>query len=97
MTSSVRKVRKESVRTKAGTTHEHIIGVLTVADVFYSNKDVVDSIALSNEWFTDVEGEPKAKIRPLTYCPIDDCYHTPYITADADSSRKNNLENLPRG
>ena len=48
-------------------------------------------------WITDVEGEPKAKIRPLTYCPIADCYHKPYITTDADSSRKNNLENLPRG
>jgi Protein of unknown function (DUF3892) len=97
MTYYVKKVRKESVRTNSGGIHEHIVGVLTAANTYYSNKDVVDSIGASNDWFTDVEGEPKAKIRPLSYCPVSDCYHKPYITTDADSSRRNNLENLPRG
>ena len=96
MTYYVKKVRKESVRTNAGV-HEHIVGVLTAAGIYYSNKEVVDSISAFNEWFTDVEGEPKAKIRSLSYCPAVGCLHTPYITTEADSSRRNNLENLPRG
>jgi hypothetical protein len=96
MTYYVKKVRKESVRTNGGT-HEHIVGVLPGAGNYYSNQEVVDSIAASNEWLTDAEGEPKAKIRQLGYCPVTDCYHKPYLTTDADSSRRNNLENLPRG
>jgi len=97
MTYYVRKVRKESVRTKNGSTHEHIVGVVTTSNSYYTNKEVVDSIAASSDWFTDVEGEPKATIRPLRFCPAADCLHQPYLTTDADRSRRNNLENLPRG
>jgi hypothetical protein len=91
----VKKVRKESVRSASGV-HEHIIGVVTNGS-FYTNKQVVDSIEAKNDWFTDVEGQPKAKIRPLGYCPKSDCRHKPYLTTDPDHTTRNNLENLPTG
>ncbi|WP_081427017.1 DUF3892 domain-containing protein [Sorangium cellulosum] len=93
----VTKVRKQSVTNKDGSTHEHIIGVVTKIGIFYTNKEVVDSLDENNEWYTEVEKEPKAKINKKGYCPKSDCYHNPYLTTDPDHTTKNNLENLPRG
>ncbi|MFZ5479079.1 MAG: DUF3892 domain-containing protein [Myxococcota bacterium] len=91
-----KKVRKE----KAGSgnnSHEHIVGVLTGDGVFHSNKAVTDSIDNGNDWYTEVSGEPKAKIRKVSYCPQSACLHSPYLTTHPDHTEKNNLENLPRG
>lgn len=95
-TYNVTKVRKEKV-TIEGSSHEHIIGVVTDAGNYCTNKSVVDSINAGNTWQTSVPGEPKAKIREQTYCPKASCFHKPYLTTYPDHSEKNNLENLPRG
>ncbi len=97
MATYLTKMRKETVRNNAGSSHEHIIGVITNPGAYYTNLDVVDSITALGDWYTSVEGQPKAKIRPLAYCPKADCYHKPYLTTDPDHTVKNNLENLPRG
>jgi hypothetical protein len=96
-TFHVKKVRKETVRTTSGATHEHIVGVVTSGGTFYTNQQVTSSLEAKNEWLTDVEGQPKAKIRPLAYCPKSDCYHKPYITTEPDHNTRNNLDNLPPG
>jgi hypothetical protein len=93
----VTRVRKESARVSSGASHEHIIGVITNAGTYHTNKQVVDSLAVRNEWYTSVEGQPKAKIREMAYCPKTDCFHKPYLTTDPDHSTRNNLENLPAG
>ena len=87
----VTKVRKEKSEH-----HEHIIGVITSANIYYTNQEVVTSIKGGNTWQTSVPGEPKATIKEMAYCPHPACYHKPYLTTEADSSKKNNLENLPR-
>ena len=88
----VTRVRKESVRD-----HEHIIGVVTRANIYYTNQEVHTSIDGGNTWETYVPGEPQARIKKLAYCPHPSCYHKPYLTTAPDHSKKNNLENLPRG
>ena len=77
--------------------HNHIIGVITRDNVFYENGAVVSSINRGDSWYTEVPGAPNARIKPLQYCPAAACYHSPYLTTDADPSAKNNLENLPPG
>jgi hypothetical protein len=94
MTYNVNKVRKHQAENG---NHQHIIGVLTTAGVYYSNKEVNESMNAGNEWFTDVTGQPKAKIKPLTYCPNSTCHHKPYLTTGPDHTDKNNLESLPPG
>jgi hypothetical protein len=91
----VTRVRKETTTGKDA--HEHIIGVVTNDNIYYTNLEVVNSIHAGNEWYTLVQGEPLAKIKELTYCPHAACYHKPYLTTHPDHTTRNNLENLPRG
>lgn len=94
----VTKVRKEDATGSDGKTHEHIVGVITSSGDFHENQKVVDSIDAGNEWYTQVSGEPDAKIKKLARCSrASGCSHKPYLTTDPDHTKNNNLENLPRG
>jgi len=93
-TYDVTRVRKQL---DTSGSHHHIIGVVTSAGVFYTNREVTDSIDGGNEWYTRVDGEPKARVRKLSFCPATACYHSPYLTTSPDHSKRNNLENLPPG
>jgi uncharacterized protein DUF3892 len=90
---TVVKVRKELSNDG---THEHIKGVCTTADVYYSRAEVVRGIAKGERWVTRGPTGAEAEIRPLAYCPGSACLAAPYITTRRDSSRDDNLENLPR-
>lgn len=78
-------------------THEHLTGVLTGDGVFQANAKVEESIAAGDLWYTQTPGSPNARIRTISYCPAKDCFHKPYLRTDADTTTKNNLDNLPRG
>lgn len=90
---TVTKVRKE--RSSDGT-HRHLEGVITAAGVHYTRKEVVDSINAGNTWQTSAGGYT-ATIATMTYCPAPTCYATPYIKTNPDSTKQDNLENLPEG
>jgi hypothetical protein len=92
-TYTVTKVRKES---SSDGTHTHLEGVISDAGVHYTRKDVVDSINAGNTWQTSAGGYT-AKIHTLSYCPKSACYATPYIETYPDSTKLDNLENLPEG
>lgn len=92
-TYTVTKVRKELSKDR---THRHIEGVITTANVHYTRKEVVDSLAAGNTWKTSAAGLT-ATITPLTYCPGAACLATPYIKTNPNSSKQDNLENLPEG
>lgn len=89
----VTKVRKEW--SSQGSMHEHIEGVCTSGGVHYTRRQVVDSIAAGNVWVTSGGGR-EAVIRPISFCPASACTANPYITTRADTSKDDNLENLPR-
>ncbi|WP_437775941.1 DUF3892 domain-containing protein [Sorangium sp. So ce1097] len=93
----VTKVRKQAVASKDGAYHEHIVGVVTNLDIFYTNKEVSDSIDAGHDWYTAVDKEPRAKIKKLRFCSGSGCLHSPYLTTNPDHTTRNNLENLPRG
>jgi hypothetical protein len=82
------------VRKQLGVGHEHIIGVITEAEGFFTNRTVVDAVRRGEDWYT-LEADKKARIRELTTCPR--CTYAPYVTTEPDNTTKNNLENLPRG
>jgi hypothetical protein len=86
----VTKVRKEL---SADGSHRHIEGVCTEAGIHYTRKEVVDSIAAGNTWKTKADGY-EAMIQAIGYCPKPSCYAKPYIKTKADSTKKDNLENL---
>jgi hypothetical protein len=88
---TVTKVRKEP---SSDGRHRHIKGVCTAADVYYSRKEVVDGIDRGESWVTSAGGR-QATIQKISYCPAASCLATPYITTRADTSREDNLENLP--
>ena len=92
-TYTVTKVRKE---TSADGTHKHIEGVITDAGVHYTRKEVVDSMHNSNTWKTSAGGYSET-IQEITYCPKAACYASPYIKTKPDSTKLDNLENLPEG
>lgn len=96
-TNYVTKVRKQTVANKDGTSHEHIVGVVTNLGRFYTNKEVVDSIDTGHDWYTEVDKEPRAKIKKAGSCARSGCLHSPYLTTSPDHTTRNNLENLPRG
>jgi hypothetical protein len=48
---------------KNGSSHEHIIGVITDTGSFNTKQQVVNSINAGNDWRTSVPGEPKASIK----------------------------------
>lgn len=73
--------------------HEHIEGVCTSAGVHYTRKQVVDSIDAGNTWKTSAGGY-EATIHKVARCRR--CSATPYIETNPDSSRQDNLDNLPR-
>jgi hypothetical protein len=89
-TLTVTGVRKEA---SADGSHRHIEGVCTADGTHYTRSQVVDSIDAGNIWKTSVGGY-EATIRKVTYCPRPRCLATPYIETKADSTKKDNLENL---
>jgi hypothetical protein len=89
----VTRVRKEW--SDQGGRHEHIEGVCTGSTNHYTRLEVVSSIRAGNTWVTSASGR-EAAIRPMSYCPSNRCLASPYITTRADSSKDDNLENLPR-
>jgi hypothetical protein len=91
-TYRVTKVRKE---VSDDGTHEHIEGVCTADGTHYTRAEVVNSISAGNTWKTSAGGY-EAVIEPITYCPRANCYASPYIRTNPDSTKKDNLENLDR-
>jgi hypothetical protein len=89
---NVTKVRKERAN---GGTHEHIEGVCIATGNHYTRAQVVASINNGDIWTTSAGGR-SAVIRPITYCPASGCLASPYITTRPDTSKDDNLENLPR-
>jgi hypothetical protein len=86
----VTRVRKEL---SADGSHRHIEGVCTSTGTHYTRREVVDSIDAGNTWKTSADGY-EAVITKITYCPRPACMATPYIKTNADSTKKDNLENL---
>lgn len=82
------------MRKQLGLDHEHIVGVITEAQVFCANRTIVAAVERGEEWYT-LEADRKARIRPLTTCPL--CAYAPYVTTEPEHTTKNNIENLPRG
>ena len=62
-----------------------------------SNERVASGIATSDEWLTDAEAAPRTRIEVVSYCPVADCYHRPYLRARTDSKGRDHLESLPVG
>ncbi len=91
MLYTVTKARREW---SSDGTHRHLEGVCTADGTHYSRKLVVDSINAGNLWVTSGGGST-AVIKPMTYCPKQGCYATPYITTAPDHTTANNLETLP--
>lgn len=90
---TVTKVRKEL---SSDGTHRHIEGVITSAGIYYTRKEVVDSIDAGNVWKTS-GGGTGATIEKMQYCPTGTCLAKPYIKTTPDATAKDNLENLPEG
>lgn len=89
----VTHVRKEW---SADHSHRHLEGVITRAGVHYTLRQVVDSIRAGYVWETSCEGY-RAVIQTMAVCWRSNCYATPYIKTKPDSTKKDNLENLPEG
>ncbi len=89
---TVTRVRKER---SADRTHEHIAGVCTQANGYYTRQQVVDSINAGHTWVTGAEGYT-AIIETMNFCPKPNCYASPYIKTNPNSTKKDNLENLDR-
>lgn len=92
-TYTVTKVRKEF---SADQSHRHLEGVITTAGIHYTRNEVVNSIAAGNTWMTSAGGY-SATIRSVSYCPKGSCLAKPYIQTNPDSTKLDNLENLPEG
>jgi hypothetical protein len=90
---TVTKVRKER---SADGSHRHIAGVITASGIFYSRSEVADSIKAGNSWITSAGGYT-AVIQVISYCPRSGCYANPYLKTNPDSTKLDNLENLPEG
>ena len=74
--------------------HRHIAGVCTNTNSSYTRRQVVESIAAGNTWYSLADGK-YAVIKPIRVCPRPACVAEPYITTAPDSTTANNLENLP--
>lgn len=90
-TYTVIAVKKE---TSADGRHRHLEGVYTTAGVHYTRRAVVDSIKAGNAWQTSAGGYA-ATIHAMSHCPRGSCLASPYIATNPDSSKQDNLENLP--
>lgn len=91
-TYTVTKVRKAA---SADRSHTHIEGVFTEAGNYFTRRHVVDSIKAGDIWKTSAGGS-SAPIHTINRCPKVGCAVAPYIATQADSSRRDNLENLPQ-
>lgn len=89
-TFTVTRVRMERC---GKSTREHIEGVCTDTNQHYTRKQVVDSINAGNVWKSKA-GSSEATIHPTRQCLR--CSATPYIETNPDSSKADNLDNLPR-
>lgn len=87
----VTRVRKEL---SSDGRHRHIEGVCTDDGKHYTRGQVVQSIKDGNLWKAKA-GDAEAIIEPITFCPATNCYVSPYIRTNRDSSSNDNLENLP--
>lgn len=88
----VTRVRKEE---SSDSTHHHIEGVCTNDGVHYTRAEVVKSINEGNLWKTSASGY-EAIIRPRSSCNRrSNCNAAPYIETNPDSTKLDNLENLP--
>ena len=76
--------------------HRHLEGVIIDSGIHYTRRQVVDSIGAGNTWKTRANGH-EAVIHPVRYCPRATCFATPYIATNPDSTKLDNLENLPEG
>ena len=88
---TVVKVRKEW---SADSSHQHIEGVCTDAGIHYTRQEVVSSIDAGSTWKTNAGGF-SAEIVTMSYCSHPSCLAKPYIKTNPDSSKLDNLENLP--
>ena len=89
---TVTRVRKEPTASRS---HEHVVGVCSASDSYYTRDQVLGGLALGEDWHTSAGGET-AKIRKIDYCPHPGCGLGPYITTRPDHTPLTNLENLPR-
>jgi len=92
-TYTVVKVRKEMADNR---THRHLEGVITVGGAHYTRAEVMQSIRAGHVWKTSAGGF-SAVIRVEQACPLGGCAAAPYITTNPDSTKLDNLENLPEG
>lgn len=90
----VTRVRKEPSGLGSAM-HEHIAGVCTTENLYYTRGQVVARLRQGETWITQANGQT-ARIREIRFCPRAGCIANPYITTRADDSLDNNLENLPR-
>ncbi len=89
-TYRVTNVRREL--SKDGS-HKHIEGVCADS-VHYSIREVVESMNQGNTWKTAAGGYEETIVE-AAYCHKTNCWVTPYIKTNPDSTELDNLENLP--
>jgi hypothetical protein len=75
-------------------THDHIAGVCTAEDVYFSRDDVVNRIEQGEQWWFGSDGT-RARIRTARTCPSPGCGASSYITTDSADTSTYTLENLP--
>jgi hypothetical protein len=92
-TYTVTKVRKEWAPDGKP---RHLEGVITDGGIHYTRKEIADSIDRGHSWKTS-SGGYSATISKVTYCPHGSCVASPYIRTNPDSTKQDNLENLPEG
>jgi hypothetical protein len=90
-TYTVTGVRRE---TSVDGSHEHIEGVCTDGGIHYTRQEVFDSLSRGDVWVT-LAGGYLAEIATQTFCSAPRCLATPYLRTNPDSTRLDNLENLP--
>jgi len=91
---TVTRVRRE--RSLSGS-HEHIEGVWTTEDEYFSRGQIIRSLDAGETWYAH-EGRFLATIGLVTYCPWPGCSLKPYVSAlDRGRRRDNALEMLPTG
>lgn len=73
--------------------HEHLEGVCADG-VHYSVREVVESINQGSTWKTSAGGFEET-IVVAAYCHTPNCWTTPYIKTNPDSTELDNLEKLP--
>jgi len=88
---TVNRVRKER---SADGTHQHIAGVCTTEDGYYTRDLVVIGIDAGENWSTYGGGQ-YARIRKIANCQYPACRLSPYITTAPDHTTENNLDDLP--